>query len=452
MRGVKSTIALLVILIGLGAYIYFVTWKQSDEGSGPKQEKVFTALDAQTIEELKIKAEAGDVTTVKKTGDKWEIVEPVEADASIGDIEGVTSALSSLELERVIEEDPTDLKTYGLDAPRIEVDFKADQGKKSGRLIVGNKTPTGASMYARRDDEKKVFLIPEFQDRSINKTTFDLRDKIVMRLDRENIDAFEIHAVNAPGHPLVLTRTGDEWSLTRPLKARADSIAVRTLIDGFGTVQMQSIAAASPTPADLKKFGLAPPVATVTFHVDKERFTLAVGGKASDETIYVRNMSFPSVVIVEKSVADDVKKSADDLRPKEVFASTAFNTTRAEFTRVGQTVVFEKVKGQGEGAEETWRRVSPNPAAADKTKMETLLLALADLRATSFVASTAGAGLGSPALTVFVKYDEGKKEERVSFGKSGANVFALVPGQPGAAKVDAQKFTDANKTLDELSK
>ena len=74
------------------------------------------------------------------------------------------------------------------------------------------------------------------------------------------------------------------------------------------------------------------------------------------------------------------------------------------------------------------------------------------MRATAFVPSTAKTGLDSPALTVLVKFDEGKKEERVSFGKNGADVYALIPGQPGAAKVEAEKFAEANKTLDELSK
>ena len=40
MRGLKSTLALLVVLIGLGAYIYFVTLNQPADG-GTGQQKVF---------------------------------------------------------------------------------------------------------------------------------------------------------------------------------------------------------------------------------------------------------------------------------------------------------------------------------------------------------------------------------------------------------------------------
>ena len=51
-----------------------------------------------------------------------------------------------------------------------------------------------------------------------------------------------------------------------------------------------------------------------------------------------------------------------------------------------------------------------------------------------------------------MKFDDGKKEERVTFGKSGSDVYIARPGEPGAAKVEAEKFNEAIKTLDELSK
>jgi hypothetical protein len=158
------------------------------------------------------------------------------------------------------------------------------------------------------------------------------------------------------------------------------------------------------------------------------------------------------VVTVDKSLAEDLKKTVEDYRRKDAFEFRAFNATRAEFTRGNQTVAFERVKGQGENAVDSWKRVSPTAADADKSKVESLLAGLADIRAVSFVDSTAKTGLDKPDLTVVVKFEEGKKEERVSFGKSGADVYALIPGQPGAGKIEAEKFDEANKALDELSK
>ena len=38
MRGLKSAIALLVVLLGLGSYIYFYTWKHTDDSTATKQD------------------------------------------------------------------------------------------------------------------------------------------------------------------------------------------------------------------------------------------------------------------------------------------------------------------------------------------------------------------------------------------------------------------------------
>ena len=74
------------------------------------------------------------------------------------------------------------------------------------------------------------------------------------------------------------------------------------------------------------------------------------------------------------------------------------------------------------------------------------------MRAESFVESTAKTGLDKPALALHVKFDEGKKEERVAFGKVGDDVYASRPNEPGAAKVAAADFNESMKMLDEISK
>ena len=49
-----------------------------------------------------------------------------------------------------------------------------------------------------------------------------------------------------------------------------------------------------------------------------------------------------------------------------------------------------------------------------------------------------------------VKFDEGKKEERVTLAKAGADAFGARAGEPGAAKVDASAIDAAVKALQEL--
>jgi uncharacterized protein DUF4340 len=450
MRGLPSTILLIVVLAGLGAYFYFVTSKLPEGGSATKkQEKVFDGLDATKIDEIKVTTAAGDATTLKKENGGWQIVQPLSAKADEGEASSITSALASAEITRVIDENPTNLSEYGLSNPRFEVDFKAAGDKDYRKLLVGEKTPTSGAIYAKRNGEKRVFSIAAFQENTFNRTTFDLRDKVLLKFDREKVDAVD---VTAAGKPLTIAKDGGDWKIARPVQSKADFGTVEGLIGKLQSAQMKSLVADNPPPADLKKYGLDKPEATINLNAGSARTTLLVGAKAADgSTVYARDASKPAVVTIESSLLDDLKKGADEYRRKDLFEFRPFNATHIEMTRNGQTIVLDRVKGQGENAPDKWHRVSPNPGDVDKEKMDSLLSKLSNMRAASFVDSTAKTGADKPALVVTVKFDEGKKEEKATFGQSGSDVFAVRPGEPGAAKADSADFTEVTKSFDEIA-
>lgn len=452
MRGLRSTIALIAVLAGLGGYIYFVTWKLPEGGADPnakKLEKVFAGYEADKLEEIKVMSAAGDATTLRKEGGGWQVTQPITAKADESEVSGITSALGQMEIARVVDENPASLNDYGLSNPRIQIDFKGAGDKDARKLFLGDKTPTGSDLFAKRNDEKKVFTISAAQETSLNRTTFDLREKAILKFEREKVDALD---VTAGGKTLAIAKDGGDWKITKPVQTRADFGSVEGLVGRLGSVQMKSIVTESPTPADLKKYGLDTPAATVNLNAGSARATLLMGGKAADNTVYARDASKQSVVTVESALLDDLKKSADDYRRKDIFEFRPFNANRVEMARNGQTIVLERVKGKGENAPDTWRRVSPTAADVDREKSDSLLSKLSNIRAASFVDAAAKTGLDKPALTVTVKFDDGKREEKVTFGQTGSDVYVARPGEPGAAKIDAADFNDAVKTFDEIVK
>ena len=187
MRGARSLLLLLVVAAALGWYAYRDSKKEP--ATGEKHDKVFD-VQAEKIDEVTIKSESGDRTTLRKGGSDWQIVQPAQAQPDAGEISGITSSLASLELQRVVDENPSDVKQYGLASPRVEVGFKADG--KTHRLLIGNKTPPGTDLYAKLGDQNKVFLVASYLDSTFNRGTFDLRDKSVLKLDRDKIDAVEV--------------------------------------------------------------------------------------------------------------------------------------------------------------------------------------------------------------------------------------------------------------------
>src|SRR4029079_5014691 len=102
----------------------------------------------------------------------------------------------------------------------------------------GEKSPTGADLFAKRNDEKKVFLIPAAQESTMNRSTFDLRDKTVLAFERDKVDAVSI---GAGGKTVQLTKENADWKITQPLQARADYGSVEGLIGRLQTAGMKTI-------------------------------------------------------------------------------------------------------------------------------------------------------------------------------------------------------------------
>ena len=446
MRRLLSTVVLVLVLAGLGAYIYFDLSKQPETTEAAK-EKVFPGIKFDEIGEMTVKSKTGDATTLARNDDgTWRMVAPAATKANETDVAAIGAALSNLELTRVIEDKATDLAPYGLDTPQMEVGYKSKDGKTAGTVLVGHTTTTGASLYAKRGDQPRVFLIASYEEAILNKSTFDLRDKTVLSFEREKVDSIEIVA---DGKTIDLAKDGSNWKLTRPLTERADAASVSSLMDRVDMTQMKSAVGSDPTPADLKKYGLDKPAATVTIGQGSARATLVLGAKADDKTVYARDAAKPLVVTVDNTILDDIKKGADNFRRKDLFDFRPFNATVVEFTRGGQTVAFERVKAKD--VPDKWRRIKPNPADVDANKVETLLGDFADLHIASFVEGAAKTGLETPVLVVDAKFGDDNKEEKTRFGMVGSDVFARA-GDATPGKVDAERYKDVIMRLDELAK
>jgi len=439
----RSTFVLFLVLVALGAYIFLVERKRepATEGDTEVKKKVFS-VEAAKIEELQVKAGGGDQTTLKKERERWKLVAPVAADADEGEVSGITSNLASLEQQRVIDEKPADLKPYGLDTPKIAVGFRTAGDKAMKRLLLGSKTPTGGDMYAKLEDAPPVFLVSGFLDSTFDRSTFDLRDKAVLKVERDKVDGIDLQA---PTGALRFAKAQDAWALAAPVQARADFGAVEGLLGRIVTARMKSIV--EPDASDLKKYGLDTPAYTLGLSAGSARSTFLVGGQAADGSVYANDGSRPLVFTVDSVLVDDLKKSAADYRMKDLFEFRTFTGSRLEFTRDGASLVFEKQKGKDKDAPEKWAQVQPKQEI-EEGKVLDFLSRLTNLRAESFV-DALPAGATQAASTKGIS-SEGKKEDAVTFFKAGEEVFATRPGEPGAARVSATEYNEAIKLLDGL--
>jgi hypothetical protein len=445
MRG-RSTLILLVLAAALFAYLYFVDAKKPVADENAKA-KVFTA-DATTIDQLQVKSASGEVTSLKKDSKGWNIVAPIQAPADQNNASDVAASVASLELDRVVDENPADLKTYGLAPPRIEVTFNVAGEKSPKRILVGDKNPTGAGLYAKLPDEKRVFLVANSLDTSLNRSTFDLRDKTALKFDATKVDAVELVS---KGQTVRVVKSGDEWKLVKPLETPADYTSVEGLIGQLQSAQMMALKDKPEDLKDLKQYGLDKPEVTATISSGPSNVVLQLGSNADPVTLWARDPSRPAVFTIANGLAEEVRKTANDLRRKEVFDFRPFNATRFEITRGTETQVFERVKGTGANAADTWKQTAPVTRTVDSSNFEGALLEFSNLRADGFIDKAGPAtGANSPVATITVKFDDGKKQEQVKFTGAGLDMFAIRADRPGAMKLEGGKLEADLKKLDAI--
>lgn len=436
-RGV-STLVLLVVALGLGGYIYFVEWRKPDTRDA--REKAFPGLDAGVIEAITVANANGDSTTLERRDGTWTITKPEPLEADGTEASAIASAIAGLEVTRVVDEKPADVAQYGLQPPKVAVTFTVKGEGTPRRLQVGEKTPTSGDVYARRGVDPKVFLVSSYNDQVFNKTTFDLRNKVVLRFDREKADGIDIRQ---GADAATLRRQDQTWTVVSPVTARADYAAAEGLVTRLSTAQMTRIVASNVPEADLKTYGLDKPVVTATIHAGTGSATLVVG-KAEGDGAFARDTARSMVFTIDSALLTDLKKPVGDYRRKDAFEFRPFNAVKLQVIRGGQTIVFDRTKGSGTQDAGTWRR---DGAPLEPGKMDDLLTKLTDVRAASFVSPNVEAGTKSPTLVVTVTYDE-KKTERVTLAKVGDAGYATRADEPGAAKFEGTVIDGILRALD----
>ncbi len=439
---------MLVVAAGLGAYIYFVEMQRDPaaDSAAANREKVFT-IETGSVEEVEITNDAAEVIRVTRQDMTWSLAEPEPAEADTVEVSTLVSSLESLERVKIIDDNPASAEPFGLAPPRIRVAFKTSAQAAPQALLIGNKTPTGGDLYAKVDGTPAVFLIAAYLEDTFNRKPFDLRDKTVLRFDREDVNTVSI----AQGRARVaLTKSGPNWRLSTPVDARADGAAADALISQLFQARMTSIAESDAGQAKLGDYGLAQPQVLVTVGAGSAKAELAIG-KEEDETHYfARDLSRPLVFSIDKALLDELQKKADDFRVKDAFAYRSFSALGMDVAINGVTYTFAKVQAEGENSLEHWMRTAPaTEQELDETKFEEFLTTMSNLRAESFATSAFNTG---ETVTVTARFGDAAmpETETVTLRKSGTVVHAIRSGEPGAAVVSTIDFDRAMGLLREL--
>jgi hypothetical protein len=235
--------------------------------------------------------------------------------------------LHDVKVQAFIAEDATDLESYGLQTPAWHVSLSLGQGHTPLTLSLGKVDNERKGVYAKRDDTAHVFLLPQELWDNLPKTVTALRDKTLMKYDREHITRLEIQA---PDEDIVITNTGPrQYTIEQPVQTPGDGDVIYNLLRDMQDLKAKDFVAETPDALDL--YGLDAPRRRLTVWEkaptaqEATRHELLLGAEAPDgQGIYARLAEGPVIYLVGNTEAQRImSKTAFDLRNKKIFAFTA---------------------------------------------------------------------------------------------------------------------------------
>ncbi len=443
MRGTRSTLFMLVVFLGLAAYVYFIEMERRPASETPPNEQLFE-LAADDIETLTVRT-GSDETNLRRTADdEWELTSPIEEAADAATVSSITSEVSTLEIRRVVQEGPVDLEPFGLSSPVVEVSFTIADDETDHRLLIGETSPTGTDRYAKVADEDRVILVAASTESALNKSTFDLRDKTILDVETAGVDRLEI---DQAGSVLQFSKSDNEWRLVQPWNVRADFSTVEGLVGRIASGRMQSVVTEdinaeeeiAATEDDNRAYGLTAAALTATLGAGSAAATLVVGSQSPRGEHYAQDTSRSIVFTIDRSLVTDLGRDALEYRRKDLFSFRSFNATRLEIEQPETTAVFEKTADTAEDPETTWTQTQPEAGDIERSDMDDLLYKISNLRADSFVESRTAVAISDADIiaTVRVTFGDKETEESVVFWRNGDDTYAVNGDEPGAGVVES---------------
>jgi hypothetical protein len=313
-----------------------------------------------------------------------------------------------------------------------------DVTKKDGKtqkLLIGDDTPTGSSVYVMVAGDPKVYTMSSSLKSSLDKNWQDLRDKRLLTFDSDKLTRVELAAKKSDVE--FGKNNQNEWTILRPKPLRADGGQVEELIRKLKDAKMDTSASEEDAKKAAAAFAGGTPVATAKVTDASGTQTLDV--RKSKEDYYAKSSVVDGIHKVAADLGTGLDKGVDDFRNKKLFDFGFSEPSKIEVKNGAAAPVTYQKSG------EKWFN---GPKQIDSTSLQNFLDKARDLSASKFVETAPGA----PVFEVTITSGDGKRVEKVTLSKSGNDYLAKREGEPSVYQIEskaAEDFMTAAKDIKE---
>jgi hypothetical protein len=396
-----------VLLAGLAGALYWSNKNEEEKAKKPPEDKTpkILALKEADIVGVEIKKRSGADTVLSKNDSSvWSIAAPKPFAADQSAVGSIVTSTGNLLADRVIDDNVTDLASYGLAPAALEVILKMKDGKTK-TLLIGDSNPAGNAVYAKVGDDPHLYTMASSSKTSFDKESKDLRDKRLLTFDQDKTTRVEL---NAKKESIEFGRINQtDWQILKPKPLRADGFAVEELVRKLKEANMDLSVSEEDAKKAAASFASATPVATVKVTDPGGMQTLEVR-KVKDD-YYAKSSVVEGVHKVAKDLGTGVDKGLDDFRNKKVFDFGFSDPTRIDFKDGPRSASYQK----------TGDKWTSNSKTMDSTSIQALVDKLRELAAAKFVDT----GFGVAQVEIAVISNDGKRTERVLIAPGTAGKF-----------------------------
>lgn len=425
-----SLAAALVLAAALGGYAYFGVFQpEREEIAAQESEERLFPLEAEEVTAFTLQVK-GETIELEKGEAGWRLVSPLEAPADEREVEKILGDLSRARRLRLIE-DEADLRHFGLAKPRYRIEART-AGGETAYLAVGTPNSFDETFFASRAPGQ-VVAASSLIKTTLEKTTFDLREKKLVPFSADEVEGIEIEG----DERLALARVEGVWRVRAPREGRADEEEAKALLRKL--VDLRASAFPERAAEDLGE-----PSASLTLR-PAEGEALALRFWEAEGKAYAQVAGGALAEVPERA-----------LEPLEQDPEALFDQRIAPFDT--EEVAKVEVRAGEErftlGRTETgWAVEEPEEAPARRWKVNAGIQNLADLRPAEVLPADQGGahGLDQPARTLRLFDDQGGLVGAYHLGdEEDEHTYLRIEGKEAVYKVRSIHVVNVPRSLDDV--
>lgn len=374
------------------------------------RDKTLFDFSAPDVKTLTISRNGQALAFVNRPKGEWTMTSPEEHSAGTGRITALLDSIRYARIKKFVEEHASDLGDYGLAPPSARVELGLDEGTRV--LSFGKESASDSrGIYASRNSKPQVLeLDPEMFDK-LSTDVDDWRDRRLVKLERTDVARLQIHS---PAGEITVERSAedsDEWKLTEPEPAIADTDRVEDLLSGLQDASVIRFLKGADLDA-AERIIEKPVLRLVAWEKESEApLTLLLSKSGATPEVYARTEQDGEIFAVDEGLLKELTIGPDEIKDKSVLRFDKADIVKIEIAKGEKSFVMKR-------KDVTWKM--PDSLQMEPFEMDQLLWNLRELEYNAIgpkEKDDASYGFDFPTLTVRLWSAEGGSGMRLVIGK-----------------------------------